>query len=55
MSYTHLTQKEKYYFLVHLSNGLSQQEIVEKLGRHKSTICREIQRNNQNSLLVSTS
>ena len=45
MSYTHLTQEERYYIAAHLSIGKSQSEIAAELNRSESTISREISRN----------
>ena len=45
MSYTHLTQEERYKISAYKSIGLSIKKIAENLGRDKSTIYREIKRN----------
>ena len=45
MSYTHLTQDERYQIYAYKQIGKSQTDIAEKLGRDKSTISREIKRN----------
>ena len=45
MTYKHLSQKEQYQMYILMSAGNSQQQIAELLGRHKSTISREIARN----------
>ena len=45
MSYTHLTQEERYKISAYKSSGLSIKKIAEKLGRDKSTIYREVKRN----------
>jgi len=42
--YRELTIKERYYIEVELKAGTSAQEIADKLGRHHSTIYREIKR-----------
>ncbi len=45
MSYTQLTQAERYQIYALLKAGHSQAEIAMILNRHKSTISREICRN----------
>lgn len=45
MRYTQLTQEERYQIYALLKAGLNQTEIAMILGRHKSTISREISRN----------
>ena len=45
MSYTQLTQEERYQIHALMKAGHNQIEIAMVLGRHKSTISREIQRN----------
>jgi len=40
-----LTQKERYHIWASLKRGVSQKDIAEIIGVHPSTICREIQRN----------
>lgn len=45
MSYTQLTQEERYAIAAHLKCGFSQAAIAHLLGRHRSTIARETQRN----------
>jgi len=45
MTYKHLSQEERYQIYILMSAGNSQQQIAELLGRHKSTISREIARN----------
>ena len=42
MTYKHLSQEERYQIYILMSAGNSQQQIAELLGRHKSTISREI-------------
>jgi IS30 family transposase len=44
MSYTHLTAKDR-YVISHLHSQLSYREIARRLGRHHTTISREIKRN----------
>ncbi len=45
MSYTHLTQEERYQIMEWLGDGYSLTFIAQQLKRHKSTISREIKRN----------
>lgn len=45
MSYTHLTQEERYQIYAYKKTGKLPSEIATELGRSKSTICREIERN----------
>ncbi len=45
MRYTQLTQEERYKIAALLQAGHDQTEIAMILGRHKSTISREIRRN----------
>jgi IS30 family transposase len=45
MTYHHLSQEERYQISALLKAGLTQAQISVKLGRHKSTISREISRN----------
>lgn len=45
MSYTQLTQEERYQIYALMKAGHNQTEIAMVLGRHKSAISREIQRN----------
>jgi len=40
-----LTLEERYYISISLKNNLSISEIARKIGRHKSTVSREIKRN----------
>ncbi|PAV26996.1 IS30 family transposase, partial [Tamilnaduibacter salinus] len=47
MSYTHLTQEERYQISAGLEIGLSQRVISLGLGRSVSTVSREIARNGQ--------
>ena len=45
MTYHHLSQEERYQISALLKAGLTQAQISVNLGRHKSTISREISRN----------
>lgn len=45
MGYTHLTRVERYQIEALLSAGHLMNAIAEQLGRHKSTISRELKRN----------
>ncbi len=45
MSYTHLTQEERYQIYAYIKSGNSPSEIALLLGRSKSTISREMERN----------
>ena len=45
MIYHHLSQEERYQISALLKEGLTQAQIALNLGRHKSTINREIARN----------
>lgn len=45
MKYTHLTQEERYQIKAYIQIGKSKIDIAAELGRHKSTISREIERN----------
>ncbi len=45
MNYTQLTQEERYQIYAFKQAGFSQTAIARELGVHKSTICRELQRN----------
>ena len=45
MEYTHLTEKERIKIELYLSEGYSRSAIAKKIGRSKSTVCREISRN----------
>ena len=44
MTYTHLSQTERYQIYVLMKAGQTQTEIAHILGRHKSTISREVAR-----------
>jgi IS30 family transposase len=41
----HLTVKQRYTISVMLQKGYTQKQIAEAIGKHKSTVSREIQRN----------
>lgn len=45
MRYHQLTSEERYTLSALRSEGLNQSQIASRLGRHRSTICRELQRN----------
>jgi len=45
MTYKHLSLEERYQIYILMSAGKNKQQIAELLGRHKSTISREIARN----------
>src|ERR687889_911331 len=45
MSYRQLTSEERYMLAALRRQGLNQAEIARSLGRHRSTVCREIKRN----------
>ena len=45
MNYTHLTQDERYQISALMKAGQTSAAIAALLGRHKSTICRELARN----------
>jgi transposase, IS30 family len=45
MSYQHLSREERYQISALLKEGLTQSQIAHNLGRHKSTISRELTRN----------
>jgi IS30 family transposase len=45
MTYHHLSREERYQIFALLKEGLSQSDIAINLGRHKTTISREIARN----------
>ena len=45
MSYRQLTSEERYILSALRKQGLNQAEIARHLGRHRSTICRELERN----------
>lgn len=45
MSYTHLSLEERHYIEVELKKGVSQNKIAQSLGRHHTTLSRELSRN----------
>ena len=45
MPYQHLTQDERYQIGALFRTGLSKSEIARELGRHPSTVVRELRRN----------
>ena len=45
MSYTHLTQDERYQIAVLIKGGHDHRDIARLMNRHKSTIGREMMRN----------
>ena len=45
MRYHQLTSEERYTLSALRSEGLNQSQIARRLGRHRSTVCRELQRN----------
>src|SRR5437868_8050483 len=45
MSYRQLTPEERYMLAALRRQGLNQAEIARSLGRHRSTVCREVRRN----------
>ena len=45
MCYTHLTQDERYQIYGLKKSGMGFREIAQKTGRNKSTISRELKRN----------
>src|SRR5215213_1267647 len=45
MSYRQLTPEERYMLAALRRQGLNQAEIARALGRHRSTVCREVRRN----------
>ena len=50
MSYKHLSITEREKLLFYLAQGNSLCQIAKLLGRHKSTICRELARNDEDYL-----
>lgn len=42
---THLTEEQRYEISAYLSTGMTKSEIAKRIGVHKSTITRELQRN----------
>lgn len=47
MSYTHLTREERGKIEAYLDEEISPPEITRRLGRHRSTIIREIKRGSE--------
>lgn len=45
MNYTHLSEKERYHIEIQIKKGVSKKDIAKSLGRHPSTVSREIKRN----------
>jgi IS30 family transposase len=45
MNYRQLTPEERYMLAALRRQGLNQSQIARSLGRHRSTVCREVQRN----------
>jgi IS30 family transposase len=45
MTYTHLTQDERYQIAILAKAGHDQSEIARLMSRHKTTISRELRRN----------
>src|ERR687883_1125959 len=45
MTYRQLTSEERYMLAALRRQGLNQSEIALSLGRHRSTVCREVRRN----------
>ena len=45
MNYRQLTSEERYMLARLRRQGLTQAEIARCLGRHRSTVCRELRRN----------
>ena len=45
--YKQITQEERYTIKVLLKQGYSHSEIASELGRHRSTVSRELRRNTQ--------
>jgi IS30 family transposase len=45
MNYQHLSQEERYTITALLKTGLSQTQVAKQIGRHKSTLSRELSRN----------
>jgi len=43
--YQHLSREERFYIWNALRTGSTQKQVADALGRHPSTICREIKRN----------
>jgi len=49
MTYRQLSPEERYMLAALRRQGLSQAEIARSLGRHRSTVCRELRRNGSRS------
>ena len=47
-TFNHLTQEERYHIYIMHKKNISLGEIAEDMGRHKSTISRELRRNKGN-------
>jgi len=45
MTYRQITSEQRYTLAVLLTQGLNQAQIARALGCHRSTVCRELQRN----------
>lgn len=45
MTYRHLTPEERYRLAALRKQGLNKSQIALSLGRHRSTVCRELRRN----------
>jgi IS30 family transposase len=45
MTYRQLAPEERYMLAARRRQGLNQSELARALGRHRSTICRELRRN----------
>ena len=45
MTYRQLSPEERYMLAALRRQGLNQAEIARALGRHRSTVCREVRRN----------
>ncbi|WP_318409256.1 helix-turn-helix domain-containing protein [Photobacterium leiognathi] len=49
MNYQQLTEGQRYQISTLLAEGYSQSAIAKRLSVHRSTICRELKRNSDNS------
>jgi len=45
MTYRQITSEQRYTLAILLTQGLNQAQIARALGCHRSTVCRELQRN----------